>query len=375
MNKNTRKNKKASNLSLVKHNKKNSKKQKVTKGKYKKRNSKLSRIFKLLFTSIYGLLIGLKLIGPDSNKAVTTGICILLVVVFAIFSYKNSYQILVGGVPVGTITMSNKITEEEFTDAAIAKLSGQVGTKVLVNEEIKFKPVNSIRKTINTVDQALSNTTNALTYKIEAGLFVVNGEEIVIVSSMAEANEIQQELIEPFIGEGVEIVDSGFLEEVEIVPRFVDYEEVYSKDVAIKRLTATTQETQIYEVAEGDTLWGIANRAGMTLDELIDLNEGLSENSRIITGDKLTVSLSIPRLNVFTVEELVLTESIPYQTQTSLNNNEDTSYRRVITPGVDGELRRKYHITKVNGFETERTLKDTETIEPVNEEIEIGTQI
>lgn len=374
MDKNT-KNKKVSNLSIVNYNKKHSKKQNSIKRNKKKRNSKLSKILRLIFKSIYLILIRFKLIGPHSNKFVTTGICILLVIISVILSYKNSYEILVGGVPVSTIRMSNNITQDEFEVAAIAKLEGQVGTKILLNEEITFRPVNSIRRNINTVDQALSNTTNALTYKIEGGLFVIDEEEVVIVSSVDEANEIYQELIEPFIDDYENVVSTGFIEELEIIPRFIEYEEVYSKDVAINRLTATTQEIQTYEVAQGDTLWGIANRVGMTLDELLEYNQGMTTNTPINIGDNITVAISIPRLNVVTVEKLVLTESIPYQTQTTFNDNQARGVSRVIKPGINGELIRTYHITKVNGFETERTLVNTETVEPVDEEVEIGTQV
>lgn len=51
--------------------------------------------------------------------------------------------------------------------------------------------------------------------------------------------------------------------------------------------TAATDSTEIYLVKKGDTLWGIANRYGVTLTELIASNPQIKNPNLIYPGDRV----------------------------------------------------------------------------------------
>lgn len=349
-------------------------KSKIKHRKKRKKSPRLLKIFKLIFRSTYNTLISLRLIGKGSNKLATIGVCLILI--FAIFfvTNKNSYQILVDNVLISTIER-NIITEEDFINNSNAMLASRAGTNVLLNEDITFKPVNTLRRNRITVEQALRNVSNVLTYKVEAGIITVNGEEIVTVASVNEANEVYDELINKFIPQGVNILNRGFMEDVEIRRSFVDSEEVSSKETALRMLSVTTQEIQNYEIRQGDVLGSIAAFADMTLDELLELNEGLTLNTPIRQGEHLVISMSVPLLTVVTEEEFIVTKSTPYGVERVYNEGQHVSFSRVIQPGVEGQVRETYIITRINGEEIKRELEAKEVISlPTNQIIESGSR-
>lgn len=342
-----------------------------TRKRKKKRRSKIAKVLGLVFGTIFS---GLKLFSSDGNRFVTLGILVLIITLSYFAIRRNAYEILLDGVPISVISMDNNTTQEGFTTLAVATLESNVGTNVLVSEEVEFRPVNSLGRNVNTLENAIRSAADMFTYKIEAGLITVNGREIAIVASVAEAESISRELIQPFINEEANLVSSGFVEDMQIIPHFVDREEITSRTVALRRLTETSQESQVYEVVSGDTLSSIASRAGMTLNELIEYNPGFAENMTINIGDQVSLSVTVPLLSVITEEELIVSESIPYTIQSSPVSNEPVSFSRTIQTGVVGQLNETYHISRINGVEVGRNHVGTEVVaHPVDRIIEVGT--
>ena len=69
-----------------------------------------------------------------------------------------------------------------------------------------------------------------------------------------------------------------------------------SFEEAYKKLTYTTPVEQEYTVVSGDTLWLVANKMGMTIEEIKTLNSLDSENLKI--GQTLKVTRQMPFLTV-----------------------------------------------------------------------------
>lgn len=342
--------------------------------KRKKRRSKIEKIFALIFSTIYSILVSLRLAGNNSNKFATLGVFISITILIFFSTRRNAYEILVDNVPISVISMSNETTEEDFTKLAVATLEAQVNTTVLVNEEVSFRAVNSFGRSINTLEHAIRTVSEEFTYKVEAGRILVDGVEVAIVSSVMEAESIYRELIQPFINDSVNIVDSGFLEDVQIIPYFVYDEDIVSRDIALSRLTTTTSEIQVYEVVVGDTLSTIASSAGMTLPELVEHNPGLTITTPIRVGDQINLSVIIPFLNVYTEEELILTETLPYNIEHIPNDSEHVSFSRVVQTGIEGQSNETYHIRRVNGEEVERRSVEVEIVaHPTDRIVEVGT--
>lgn len=99
-----------------------------------------------------------------------------------------------------------------------------------------------------------------------------------------------------------------FADNVEVVEAYVPTSQITPIDEAIADVTKEKEEKTIYEVVSGDTLSGIATKTGISVEDLISLNDSLTNaNSVIRVGDELTVTVPQPELSVYR-DELVYYE-------------------------------------------------------------------
>ncbi len=123
---------------------------------------------------------------------------------------------------------------------------------------------------------------------------------------------------------------------------------VMSTADAINYIIKGTTTPKTYVVQGGDTVWDIAVKNGMSLEELEKMNPGIS-SSRLQIGSVVNLYESKPFVAITTTETVVATETIPYETV-----YEDTSsmYRgqsKVQTAGVSGSKQVTSQVIKQNG--------------------------
>ncbi len=95
------------------------------------------------------------------------------------------------------------------------------------------------------------------------------------------------------------ITEMSFNNNVEVVEAYIPTSQIQPLSTAIDDVTKEKEQKTIYEVVSGDTLSGIAYKTGITVSNLIELNESLtSENSIIRVGDELTITVPQPELGV-----------------------------------------------------------------------------
>lgn len=107
----------------------------------------------------------------------------------------------------------------------------------------------------------------------------------------------------------------GFVEDVTIEPYSTKLTNVSSFERAVESIRSGGQEATVYTVVEGDSLYGICDKLGVSLSQLQEMNPGLSEDTMLHVGDTLNSQEEIPLLTVETIEVSTMAESIPYETE------------------------------------------------------------
>lgn len=300
----------------------------------------------------------------------------IAIIIFAIwgFTNKNAQEVFVGEASVGIIN-DKEITAEELTKTAIAKLQKELGTDIEVNEEIILKPVHASKKEIVSTEYALSEITKNYTFKVGATAILVDDKEIAIVKNEEEAKAVLNAIASKYITEGAtQVSEPTFLQNVELKEKFISEEDITQKETAISLLDVNSEQGQKYSIKAGDTLYGIAINADMTMEELLKLNPDLTEDSMLKIGQEINLVVPVPLLSVVTYEQAVYTEAIPKKVETVNNNNEYKTYRKVITAGADGSKEVTAKITKINGIEDSReVISEKVLVEPTVEKVEVGT--
>lgn len=300
----------------------------------------------------------------------------LAIIIFAIwgFTHKNSQEVFVGEKSIGIIK-DKKITADELTKTSIAKLQEDLGTDIKVNEEIHLKPVRASKNEIVSTEYVLSKIAKQYTFQVEASAILVDGKEIAIVKNEDEAKAVLQSIVSKYTPEGVvSVAQPTFLQNVEIKNKFVAESDIIENDTAKSLLSVNTDQGQKYTIKSGDTLYQIAINSNMSMQDLLKINPGLTENTMLKIGQEINLVVPVPLLSVVTYEQATYTEAIPKKIETVNNNNEYKTYRKVISAGKDGSKEVTAKVTKVNGVEkSKEVISEKVLTEPTVEKVEVGT--
>ncbi len=306
----------------------------------------------------------------------SVAIIIAIIVSMMVLTQKNAFKVSVGDKFIGNIPFTKDMTDTFLLDNAKSFLETEQGAPVEVNEVITIEPIHAAKKNISTFEAVVIDVASSLTYRVEATTITVNGTEIATVKNEAEADNILNAILDTFKQPGQNITKAEFVDKVEKKPVFLKKEDIDSTEVATERLSAHSEVVDQYIVKDGDNLSKIAQTLGMSFNDLLAANEGLSATSTIRVGQRINYLKQNPLLSVKTIEEITLTEPEKAQTQQRANPNQPKNYQKVIQTGKDGQSDVTYEIIRVNGFETEpRKEIGRKTIsEPVPQVVEVGTK-
>ncbi len=308
-------------------------------------------------------------------RAMLAGIVILmlLVIVFAV-TRKNGVDVFVNGQSVAQIA-DKKITTEYIVNTVEAQLASEHGTQVKIQEDIEVKKAKIDKEAAVSAEYAISVVRNAVTYNVLGGVIYVNGTQVLAMDNLDALNTLLEEIKAQYVPEGSKIVSATFADEVRTEEGYVPMESILDRDTALAKLTQGVPTQKTYSVKSGDSFYLIASRNGITVESLLEANPGFNINTSIKVGDNINLIVSVPFLSVKTVEQMTYTEKQAKTVEYKTNTDKDSSYKRVIQQGRDGQKEVTVEIIRINGFEEEQKIvSEVTTLAPVTEVIEIGSR-
>ena len=247
--------------------------------------------------------------------------------------------------------------KEQLSDKIYEKLSDEVivsnqvkaytirindFTVTLASKEDVVKVLESVKGNYDTENQfqvSLKTETNGnMSVKMQNAK--ISALDVDTVSAVLDGETVKVSAVteSTVIEDGVLAV--GFAENVEIVESTASPDNIISVDEAYNAITKEKDEKETYTIQAGDCLYDIAIKYGMTVDQLLALNEGMTINSLIQPGDKIVITVPKPELSVITVstetyEEAYdapieyIEDSSLYIGQTAVVSNGTPGYRQV----------------------------------------------
>ena len=184
-----------------------------------------------------------------------------------------------------------------------------------------------------------------------------------------------EETLPESTGESDGLKDVAFVEDIEVAETYVSKDSVVSLEQAVAEVTKEKEENKVYEVVDGDCLSIVADKNGMTVARLLELNEGMEEDTVIQVGDELVVTQPEPELSVITKQEETYEEDYEEPVQYVDNDEWYTTRQEVIQEASTGHRKVTAMVTYQNGKETGREIiAETVITEAVPQIIERGTQ-
>lgn len=178
----------------------------------------------------------------------------------------------------------------------------------------------------------VKNEENKEAAKGEENIFPTAGATQKFAQFYKEANEYEE------IGFNLGIKSIDFNEKVEVVKTYVDADEISTLEEAIAEVTKEQEKSKVYIVESGDTIGEVAQKNGISTEQLIALNAGLleSENTMLHIGDELKVTSPEPELSILKTEEVYYEEYYDAETQYIDNNEWYTTEQKTIQQPVEG---------------------------------------
>ena len=140
-----------------------------------------------------------------------------------------------------------------------------------------------------------SREINALTAQVllrtEQEAMTAREEELPTAGLEAELADIFA-FVQPLSGSKLEdypvgLMDLNFVEKIEVVEAFMPHSQISTLEDAVAEVTKDRAVREIHVVQSGDTLSTIAEKYGLTLEELISMNDLLEDENSLIRQGKV----------------------------------------------------------------------------------------
>lgn len=152
-------------------------------------------------------------------------------------------------------------------------------------------------------------------------------------------------------------------------------ESIVDPDSIIQIITSKKSTAAYYTAVEGDSPLAIADKLGLSIDEIAALNPGFSETSMVYVGDKYLIDQEEPYLAVAVTRTEVYMENTQYQTEYYDDSTKYLGSRTTIQDGEYGRDRVTANVSYINGVEVRRKVLERIVVEePVTKIVAVGTK-
>ncbi len=274
------------------------------------------------------------------------------------------------------------------------KVNGMVSNEIsYVSEDLLGNPTKQSELAVETIKEDLST---AITVKATVTAIKIDGEPKILLNKKEEAEKVLNELKTEYVGtsdfsqfetqsedqitqalqnDETKISTVNFDKEIEIENLFLEPNKIYTVEEAKKSLKGEALPPELYKIEAGDTLESIATKFGMTQQELLDINEGVTYE-KIIEGRDVYVATKPTPINVQTVKLTKKIEPIPYTKRVVEDPSMLKGETRVTQTGADGANEYIEKNIEVNGqLSSTVREKDKVIIAPREEITYVGTWV
>lgn len=288
--------------------------------------------------------------------------------------YHLGYEALVDGETLGLVTDTQQV------DTAIAQVQEEIrefmGDKISYSKEPVYIRRIVAGKEVTSTEEMKKKLLANVDCMVECYGIFIDGQAQAGLITQEAADWVLDQYKSRFVEPGVTEIESiEFCEKVETKQDFLHIGMLQTPEEVLAMLDgAVTASAVTYTTTDSDTLWGISETYGISVEKIKELNPGIQEDT-LTGGIRLALEQPVPMLTVKTVQTMELTETIPREVQKIEDANlyQDTTV--VAQEGEDGEARVVAKITKINGTEQNREVLSSQTIKnPIAKIEKIGTK-
>lgn len=319
---------------------------------------------------------------------------------FADQSLKTMYYVYVDDSYVGMV--SDKAIIERVVEKKVENTKGVHDNQLnlTVGPKLTYIPEQVFSSVSNTVDQeVIEKLDELLSIEAVATELVLDGDSSIYVKNRQMAEQVIEELklkyvtkeqleqvekrkatpnesLPPLQENETRLLDVRLSKNVFISDKKVTPSKILSVPEAVEYLLKGTLEEKKYRVKAGDVLGQIAHDYDMSLEQLLSLNPGITEDSLLKIDQELNVTILQPIVEVIIDKEVFNKEAIPYQKEVVEDSSMFKGDTKVKQEGKDGSKEITYRISEQNGVVLNKEIiHETILEEPTSEILIKGTKV
>ncbi len=313
------------------------------------------------------------LVGKLVGYIVPTITAIVFVVVVSNGLTQNyAIDVLMDGEIIGTVEnyttvdKADSIIQNQLVSTSDQEWNPQTEIKLITLSNDGEESVIGERELANNILNSSSQNI------VQATGLYVGGE----FYGATENGDVLQETIDGMLApyqNGAENRVVSFVQDVSMISGVYFSDSIKDEDEMVEMITGEVSGEKLYTTVSGDSPSGIAQKNGITLSTLYQLNPGL-EGGGLWVGDELLVGASVPFLQVKYVETEVREQIVPHEKVRENNNSMNLNTSKISQAGVDGVNELVVEVEYIDGIAVKETVLSTTVIsEPVTEITQVGT--
>lgn len=314
---------------------------------------------------------------PNKKQLTYIGIAGVLLLFLSVTFYKyytslTAYEIKMEGRVLGIVREKENFTS--IMEEVKEEIEEVYKQELVLPEDIEFIKVRAKDEKLTALETLEKNMKMQLDVKVKSVAIIVNGEQVALVRDENTAQEILDTLKTMYLEEDSEDQEVKFGETVEIGEVVTDVGVIREKEDALDYILKGTDEERVHKVAKGESMWTIAHKYGLSVDDVIKANPDINPKTLQI-GQEISLVVPKPYISVQTREYKVYNEAIPFDTKYTQTNSLYEGDKKITVQGVEGKKEVKAYIIKENGIEIDREIIEEKVLsEPKTRVIARGTK-
>ncbi|MGB9977408.1 peptidoglycan DD-metalloendopeptidase family protein [Thermovenabulum sp.] len=310
--------------------------------------------------------------GKNPIFFITPLVIFLLVAIASLRS--GAYIITCNGQELGGV--KDKAILEKAKQKLTEKYRETYGSDIIVEGEFTFLPLRKENVQFLNEEELALLIEKSASLKTKAIAININDKDVAFAKNLETAQQILEDVKKYYVdmvpGELVKVESP---DAIKLEEKAVELEKILG-DTELKQLLINgTPEFKEYKVAQGDTLWAIAKKNGVSLEKLVEANPHLKSADRLSPGDKIYLEERKPLLNFTVVKKVTYQKTIPYNTVVEKDSSMWKWDQKVKTEGREGLKELASQVVYKNGVKVdERVLGEKIIREPVTKVVVRGTK-
>ncbi len=303
-----------------------------------------------------------------------TAFCLMFVLVYGSVASMDlvfAKQVISNGTPVGIVkdvdNFEKKVTElEEELDVMSDGGFNEEAELVYITRVCHETDITPDDEIMQNVMATYNETASGYALYVDGALVCATREEADLLSVL-EAYKNEYAIDNPDVA-------ISFYQDVEIKNEYVPIPYLVTKEGVYSAITKTEEEQVEYIVKTNDTMWDIAVRNDISVDEIMAMNPEMTD--LIKEGDIIKLNEIEPLLQVKAVYTEIVEQNIPYENEIEYDDNMRNGLKEVIIQGADGKKMVTQEVVLVNGKQIGINVIEEEILqEAVTGKVKVGTKI